>query len=83
MILDNQALIKTLEQSKVNSEKIQRSLEETTAIEEKINSSRNLYIPVSVRGTVLYFVISELSMIDPMYQFSLTYFKKLFNVAMQ
>lgn len=36
-----------------------------------------------MRGTVLYFVISELSLIDPMYQFSLTFFKKLFNVAMQ
>jgi dynein heavy chain len=83
MILDNQELIKTLEQSKFNSEKIQKSLEETTAIEEKINTSRNNYIPVSIRGTVLYFVISELSLIDPMYQFSLTYFKKLFNVAMQ
>ena len=31
----------------------------------------------------MYFVISELSLIDPMYQFSLTFFKKLFNVAMQ
>lgn len=28
-------------------------------------------------------MISELSLIDPMYQFSLTFFKKLFNVAMQ
>jgi dynein heavy chain len=36
-----------------------------------------------VRGTVLYFVISDLALIDPMYQFSLTYFKKLFLTAIE
>ena len=53
-------------------------MEETTAVEETINESRSAYIPVAIRGTVLYFVISELALIDPMYQFSLAYFKKLF-----
>ncbi len=33
---------------------------------------------MAIRGTVLYFVISDLALIDPMYQFSLSYFKKLF-----
>lgn len=40
-----------------------------------------MYIPIAIRGTVLYFVISDLAGIDPMYQFSLTYFKKLFLTA--
>jgi len=44
-----------------------------------VNKSRNSYIPVAIRGTVLYFVISDLALIDPMYQFSLSYFKKLFS----
>merc|ERR1712166_1653436 len=30
-------------------------------------------------GSVLYFVIADLSMIDPMYQYSLEFFAKLFN----
>lgn len=77
-ILDNTELIKTLEESKKNSAIIKKKLEETTAIEETINVSRNFYIPVAIRGTVLYFVISDLALIDPMYQFSLSYFKKLF-----
>lgn len=77
-ILDNLELIKTLEESKKNSAIIKKKLEETTAIEETINVSRNTYIPVAIRGTVLYFVISDLALIDPMYQFSLSYFKKLF-----
>ena len=81
MILDNLELIKTLEESKKNSAIIKKNLEETTAIEETINESRSKYIPISIRGTVLYFVISDLALIDPMYQFSLTYFKKLFLTA--
>lgn len=38
-----------------------------------------LYTGVALRGVILYFVISELSLIDPMYQFSLNYYSKLFN----
>jgi len=82
-ILDNVELIKTLEESKKNSTIIKKKLEETTAIEETINVSRNSYIPVAIRGTVLYFVISDLALIDPMYQFSLSYFKKLFAIAIE
>jgi len=32
---------------------------------------------------VLYFVISDLALIDPMYQFSLTYYKKLFLAGIE
>ena len=33
------------------------------------------------RGSLLYFVIADMALIDPMYQNSLTYFKKLFNTC--
>lgn len=82
MILDDQELISTLEESKFRSAEIVQSLEETEVIEKEINLSRNLYLPIAVRGTILYFVVSDLSGIDPMYQFSLQYFKKLFKTAM-
>jgi dynein heavy chain len=38
-----------------------------------------LYTGVAKRGVILFFVISELSKIDPMYQFSLNYFANLFK----
>ena len=80
-ILDNQDLIDTLETSKMKSKLIAESLIEAEEVEKTINVTRNSYREVSVRGSILYFVISDLAMVDPMYQNSLTYVKKLFNDA--
>lgn len=44
--------------------------------------ARSAYVPVAVRGTVLYFVVADLNGIDPMYQYSLGYFKKLFRTSL-
>ena len=38
---------------------------------------------MAVRGSILYFVIADLAGIDPMYQFSLAYVKRLFNSAIE
>lgn len=50
-------------------------------MEVTINETRFAYKEVSARGSILYFVISDLALIDPMYQNSLAYIKKLFNDA--
>ena len=34
---------------------------------------------MSIRGSILYFVIADLAGIDTMYQYSLSYVKKIFN----
>jgi dynein heavy chain len=47
----------------------------------EVTEIRNQYKVVAIRGSILYFVISELSRIDPMYQNSLAYVKSLFNKA--
>lgn len=80
-ILDNQDLIDTLESSKIKSKLIAESLIEAEEVEKTINETRNSYKEVSIRGSILYFVISDLALVDPMYQNSLTYVKKLFNDA--
>lgn len=61
----------------VTSEAIKHRLEEAEATELMINSARERYRPVATRGSVLYFVVASLSDIDPMYQFSLKYFKQV------
>lgn len=44
-----------------------------------INETREKYRMVARRGSVLYFVIADLAIIDPMYQYSLEFFSRLFN----
>ncbi|KAF7660832.1 hypothetical protein LDENG_00274280 [Lucifuga dentata] len=82
-ILDNEELVQTLQESKVTSEAIKNRLTEAEATEVMINSARERYRPVATRGSVLYFVITSLSEIDPMYQFSLKYFTQLFNSTIE
>jgi dynein heavy chain len=70
-----------LEISKIKSAAIAESLIESEEVEKQVNEKRNSYKDVSIRGSILYFVIADLSGIDPMYQNSLSYIKKLFNDA--
>ncbi|KAM4706665.1 dynein axonemal heavy chain 6 [Discoglossus pictus] len=80
-ILDNEELINTLQESKITSGAIKTRLQEAETTEQKINTAREKYRPVATQGSVIYFVIASLSEIDPMYQFSLKYFKQLFNMT--
>ncbi|KAK6983775.1 Dynein heavy chain 6 axonemal [Biomphalaria glabrata] len=78
-ILDNEELINTLNDSKVTSAVIKQRLAESETTEEKISVAREKYCCVAERGSVMYFVVSDMGEVDPMYQFSLKYFKQLFN----
>ncbi|KAH9277041.1 hypothetical protein BASA83_000559 [Batrachochytrium salamandrivorans] len=78
-ILDDEELINTLNQSKITSAAINERVLQAEQTEQDINMAREKYRPVAIRGSVLYFVISDLTGIDPMYQFSLKYFANLFN----
>jgi hypothetical protein len=42
-----------------------------------------LFVPVAVRGTILYFIIAKLCLIEPMYEFSLGYVKKLYEQGLK
>ena len=58
-------------------------MKESEEVSKIINKTRDAYKDVSIRGSILYFVIADLAGIDPMYQNSLGYIKKLFNEAIQ
>ena len=49
--------------------------------EEKINTARLGYTPIATHSTILFFSIADLANIDPMYQYSLTWFINLFNMS--
>ncbi len=78
-ILDNVDLLSSLKNSKETSELLKVKLQETEVKQVEIDLARSNYEAVSLRGTILYFVVADLSNIDAMYQFSLNYFSKLFN----
>lgn len=62
----------------VLSESIQAKQEVAAVTEKEIDQTRNMYIPVSTHSAVLFFCISELTNIDPMYQYSLAWFINLY-----
>lgn len=81
-ILDDEELINTLSQSKATSNTISAKVAEAEATEQQIDATRELYRPVAARASLLFFCISDLATIDPMYQYSLSWFSALFVRAM-
>lgn len=47
-----------------------------------IEHTRAQYIPVANRGQILFFCVSDLANIDPMYQYSLEWFINIFVNSM-
>lgn len=78
-ILRDDELIMTLEQSKATSIAINERLVEAEETAKVINASRESYRSVAKRGSVLYFVIADLSLMNDMYQYSLEYFSGIFK----
>lgn len=78
-ILDDQNLIDTLSESKQTSTSISQRVAESELTEKEINDARQRYLPVATRGSLIYFVIADLASIDPMYQYSLSYYTSIFN----
>jgi dynein heavy chain len=78
-ILDNETLINTLNNAKKTATQVSERLIQSQETEKEIAEKREVYRPVSTRGSVLYFVVIELPGIDSMYQYSLEFFTRIFN----
>jgi len=68
-----------LSESKELSIEISKKQEITSKTEQEIDETRNGYKPVAVHSSILFFVISDLANIDPMYQYSLSWFINLYT----
>ncbi|KAJ7552868.1 hypothetical protein O6H91_06G073600 [Diphasiastrum complanatum] len=80
-ILDDETLIDTLAQSKVTSNEITLKVSEAEKTEKAIDETREVYRKVATRASILFFCISDLATVDPMYQYSLSWFINLFGRA--
>mgnify|MGYP000067473068 CR=1 FL=1 len=82
-ILDDKELIDVLSQSKEIAVEIQQKVSEAEETEKEIDATRELYRPVAFRASILYFAITDLAAVDPMYQYSLQWYSTLFVKAIR
>ncbi|XP_018647275.1 dynein heavy chain, putative [Schistosoma mansoni] len=80
-ILENEAAIEILDSSKLISDDILKKQKVSEVAEEtqkKIDSARMDYSPIAKHSAVLFFSLTDLPNIDPMYQYSLAWFVNLY-----
>jgi len=80
-ILDDSSAIEILSASKAISNEIEEKQKVAEKTEREIDVSRRGYQPVAAHASILFFAIADLASIDPMYQYSLGWFQKLFSAA--
>ncbi|XP_006892767.1 PREDICTED: dynein heavy chain 3, axonemal [Elephantulus edwardii] len=77
-ILEDETAIQILSSSKVLSEEISKKQEIASVTEMQIDETRMGYKPVAVHSATIFFCISDLAHIEPMYQYSLAWFINLY-----
>lgn len=80
-ILEDETAVDVLSSSKVLAQEIAVKEEVANETEREIDKVRNHYKSVASHSTVLFFTVSDLASIDPMYQFSLNWFINLYELV--
>jgi dynein heavy chain len=82
-LLADEAIILILEETKEKSNEISIMMEEAAKVSEIIKQEKAYYIEISAVASILFFCIIDFRLIDHMYQFSLNWFKTLFETAVK
>ena len=78
-ILENAALIESLNNTKIQSQNIKKALDESKIVQDNLNKQREIYRVLAVIGSNAYFTIKSLQSLNHMYKFSLSTFLSLFQ----
>uniref|UniRef100_H2ZKB3 AAA+ ATPase domain-containing protein n=1 Tax=Ciona savignyi TaxID=51511 RepID=H2ZKB3_CIOSA len=81
--LGDTALVENLETTKKTAAEIEIKVAEAKVTETKINEAREGYRVVALRASLLYFILNDLNIINPIYQFSLKAFNVVFSKAIE
>jgi dynein heavy chain len=82
LMLDNVELIRTLEETKSKATEIAQKLVLANQTSIEVEQSRDAYRPVAKCGSILFFVLCDLPVINPMYEYSLNAFLEVFNLSL-
>ncbi|XP_017082814.2 dynein heavy chain 17, axonemal [Drosophila eugracilis] len=80
-VLDDHALVINLENTKKTVDEIEAKVREARVTTLQIDDTRNIYRSAAKRAAILYFVLTDLSRINPIYKFSLKSFMHVFRQA--
>ncbi|XP_034028529.1 dynein heavy chain 12, axonemal [Thalassophryne amazonica] len=82
-ILEDESAIQILDSAKLMSNEITMKQQIAEETEIKIAESREGYRVVAKHSSILFFTIADLTIIDPMYQYSLSWFVNLYINSIQ
>ncbi|RZF38562.1 hypothetical protein LSTR_LSTR006157 [Laodelphax striatellus] len=82
-ILEDEEGVNVLSSSKILANEINEKQAAAEITEKSIDVIRHAYVPIAVHSTILFFSITNLANIDPMYQYSLVWFVNLFKAAIE
>ncbi|XP_051998583.1 dynein axonemal heavy chain 7 [Xyrauchen texanus] len=80
-ILEDETAVEILSSSKVLANEISEKQAIAEVTEQKIDQTRLGYTPIAIHSAILFFSIADLANIEPMYQYSLTWFINLFIMS--